>query len=51
VPVAEKHAGFATFFFGFGSGPFYKVQAVLIVLSAVAFQAKVNVCEDRGLLE
>jgi len=36
VPVAQEHAGLATFLSGFGSGPLHKVQAVLIVSDTVA---------------
>jgi hypothetical protein len=31
VPVTQEHASFATFFPGFGSGPFYKSQTVFVV--------------------
>ena len=49
VPVAQEQTGLATFCPGLGRGPFHKVQAVLIVLSAVALESKMYVCEDRGL--
>jgi hypothetical protein len=49
VPVAQEQAGLATLFSGLGRGPLHKVQAVLVVLSAVAFESKMYVCEDRGL--
>ena len=51
VPVAKKHAGLATLFPCFSSGPFNKVQTVVIVCLAVAFEPKMYVCEDRSLLE
>jgi hypothetical protein len=48
VPVTKKHAGFTTLFLGLGGGPLHKVQTVFVVLSAVAFESKMYVREDRG---
>jgi hypothetical protein len=51
VPVAQKQAGFAALLLGLGSGPLHKVQTVFIVLSAVAFESKMYVREDRGFVK
>jgi hypothetical protein len=49
VPITQKHGSFTALFTSFGSGPFNKIQTVIIVTGAVGFQAKVNVGEDRSL--
>jgi hypothetical protein len=51
VPVAQEQASFATFGSGFGSGPFHKIQTVIIVGLTVAFETKMYVCEDCGFSE
>jgi len=51
VPITQEQAGLTTFRFCLGSGPLHKVQAVLVVSDAVAFEPKVDVREDRGLAE
>jgi hypothetical protein len=51
VPVAQEHAGFATFFSGFGSGPFHKVQTVIVVQLTVAFEPKMYVRKDRSFFK
>jgi hypothetical protein len=51
VPVAEKQTGFTTLLSGFGSGPFNKVQTVVIMGLTVGFQSKMYVCEDCGFFK
>jgi hypothetical protein len=51
VPIAQEHAGFATLLFCSGSGPFHKIQTVVVVCLAIAFESKMYVCKDRSLLE
>jgi hypothetical protein len=51
VPVAKKQAGFTTFFFGFGSGPFDKRQTVFVVRDTVGFQSKMDISPYCGFFE
>ena len=51
VPVAQKHASFATLLLGLGRGPFYKIQTVIVVCLTVGFESKMYVCKDRGFFK
>jgi hypothetical protein len=37
MPIAQKESGFASFFFGLLSKPFYEIQTIIIVCLTVAF--------------
>jgi hypothetical protein len=51
VPVTQEHCSLTTFRLCFGSGPFDKIQTVVVVRLAIGLQSKMYVSKDRGFFK